>query len=383
MAKEEVKRINWAYDALKNHSSITDYNISAENKTKDYNKWLKNRSKMDFIDEDYPRKDIKRIMSKVYVGADSAKTLKRLSKKARKVLLKNFTASERKRIGKVYFEGTPPASSSAAASCQRTDRRSSIIKCSPKWLYEDVLTHELVHTRRDAIGQSVKDVNKDEKETEFETMGRSSRKGMTEGYYQFIKEPHKKGKTISKLQGEDKRLLTGSEDRNAKGKRLTNRLGKAYKKSNIQHAHFSPAEDLDRYFQIYDHKDRKSEIHIRFKKPVTLAQIRKDLKSGYNAMKAYEWRNGKRYLLFSESKPKARVLSKNRTTKRISKPKTAHKPQRKKTSTTYHGIKGKPIVHKTNEGRKYIMVRKKGGGTKRLYKGSKYSTKGKIKILKL
>jgi hypothetical protein len=34
---------------------------------------------------------------------------------------------------------------------------------------------------------------------------------------------------------------------------------------------------------------------------------------------------------------------------------------------TYHGRKGHPIIHLTEEGREFIMVRKKGGGTKRLY----------------
>ena len=38
----------------------------------------------------------------------------------------------------------------------------------------------------------------------------------------------------------------------------------------------------------------------------------------------------------------------------------------------YHGRKGKPEVHKTATGRKYIMVRAEGGGTKRLYEGSLY-----------
>lgn len=34
---------------------------------------------------------------------------------------------------------------------------------------------------------------------------------------------------------------------------------------------------------------------------------------------------------------------------------------------TYHGRVGHPIVHETKSGRKFIMVRARGGGTKRLY----------------
>lgn len=60
--------------------------------------------------------------------------------------------------------------------------------------------------------------------------------------------------------------------------------------------------------------------------------------------------------------------------------------KRSKTKITYHGRSGNPVVHETKSGRKFIMVRKKGGGVKRLYEGSKYRVghKGyKTKKLKL
>ena len=41
-------------------------------------------------------------------------------------------------------------------------------------------------------------------------------------------------------------------------------------------------------------------------------------------------------------------------------------------SITYHGRRGKPIVHTAASGKKYITVRAKGGGIKRLYSGSLY-----------
>jgi len=56
--------------------------------------------------------------------------------------------------------------------------------------------------------------------------------------------------------------------------------------------------------------------------------------------------------------------------------------QRSKRKMTYHGRIGHPLIHKTNDGKKqFIMVRAKGGGTKRLYLTSKakrllYSEKG-------
>lgn len=49
----------------------------------------------------------------------------------------------------------------------------------------------------------------------------------------------------------------------------------------------------------------------------------------------------------------------------------------------YHGRTGYPVIHQSPSGRRYIMVRKKGGGTKRLYEGSKYTENGKVKRLKL
>ena len=58
-------------------------------------------------------------------------------------------------------------------------------------------------------------------------------------------------------------------------------------------------------------------------------------------------------------------------------------PKRSKKKITYHGRSGYPIVHETEDGRKYTMVRATNGGTKRLYEGSEYSENKKIKKLKL
>jgi len=57
--------------------------------------------------------------------------------------------------------------------------------------------------------------------------------------------------------------------------------------------------------------------------------------------------------------------------------------ERSRKKITYHGRTGFPIIHMTKGGRKYIMVRAKGGGTRRLYEGSKYQENGAIKRLVL
>ena len=56
---------------------------------------------------------------------------------------------------------------------------------------------------------------------------------------------------------------------------------------------------------------------------------------------------------------------------------------RTKKKITYHGRSGRPKIHKSKSGKKYIMVRAKGGGVKRLYQGAKYRTNGKVKRLKV
>jgi len=40
---------------------------------------------------------------------------------------------------------------------------------------------------------------------------------------------------------------------------------------------------------------------------------------------------------------------------------------RSKKKLRYHGREGYPMIHETKQGKEYIMVRKRGGGTKRLY----------------
>jgi len=39
----------------------------------------------------------------------------------------------------------------------------------------------------------------------------------------------------------------------------------------------------------------------------------------------------------------------------------------------HHGRSGHPLIHVAATGARYIMIRKKGGGTKRLYEGSKHA----------
>ncbi len=57
--------------------------------------------------------------------------------------------------------------------------------------------------------------------------------------------------------------------------------------------------------------------------------------------------------------------------------------RRAKKAITYHGRTGRPEIHTAKSGKRYIMVRAKGGGVKRLYEGSKYTGNGKVRVLRL
>ncbi len=47
-------------------------------------------------------------------------------------------------------------------------------------------------------------------------------------------------------------------------------------------------------------------------------------------------------------------------------------PHRLGARKTYHGRMGNPVIHTDEHGKKYIMVRARGGGVKRLYEGYTY-----------
>jgi len=56
---------------------------------------------------------------------------------------------------------------------------------------------------------------------------------------------------------------------------------------------------------------------------------------------------------------------------------------RARTTVTYHGRSGKPIIHWTGKGRAFVMVRAEGGGVQRLYLDTKKAGKSIKGISKL
>ncbi len=104
----------------------------------------------------------------------------------------------------------------------------------------------------------------------------------------------------------DRILATGSETLNLKGKRAVKRTQEVYDKSFISTVHFSPAEDVDGYFEIHLPCGTTVDLHVRYTKRPSLAQIKKDLKKRYGTnITAYEYRNGKRVQIIQKRKKPA------------------------------------------------------------------------------
>ena len=267
--EKRLSRVDWGVRALTEKGGAIDYGKKAKTilplTHENFLPWdAGGHKKYDLAGYDHPRPDVKKIPKTYhkYAGAPKSR-ISKTSKMAGKVLRNNFTAKERKNIGKVFIEGSAPkAGNAAGTNTYYPSDKINIINIHPQYGGDEaVYTHELVHARRHGTTGRVEDHNRDEKETEFETVGRlSSSKSATAGYYQYIK-----GGNIREDISHDKILLTGSKRKQRKGKRYMADVRKKYSKSKIQNAHFSPAENLDRYFQIILPNGKKVEVHRRYK----------------------------------------------------------------------------------------------------------------------
>jgi hypothetical protein len=320
-----LSRVDWADEALESRRNAIDYGKKAKTRypptIENYDAWARGgRERYDLEGHDHPRKDVKKIPKTYYKYAGAPpKRLRATTKTAEKVLRKNFTAKERKDIGKVIIEGVSPSKKSwAGQNTHDPATNVSVIEIAPIYTGdEDVYTHELVHARRQGSGEECirRDLNKEETQTEFETVGRiSAPKKKLAGYYQFIKGGNEKEDIKH-----DRILLTGSMDKKRKGKRFMADVKKKYKDSRIKDAHFSPAENLDRYFQVILPNKKRIEIHRRYKPKIrdSKAKILKEFKSKYGkGITAYEWENGKRVKMGGTIKRRTAVSKTKKAPKR-------------------------------------------------------------------
>ena len=274
-------------------------------------------NKLDFDKLDMPIQDIHVFKDKtgknVYVGGSDKKRRNTLTKAVQNVITHSFAASELKKMS-LYFDTSHPSQANAAGECQtftfhrgeKREKKHSIIRVAKGCEKEDVLIHEMVHARRHVMGDNVRDIDREEKETELEAVIRmQSPKQKVAGYYQLIPGGRNKGKMLEMILS-DRVLATGSEKKSLKGKRAVKRTQEIYDKSFISTVHFSPAEDVDGYFEIRLPDGIMVDLHVRYTKRPSLTQIKKDLKKRYGTnITAWEYRDGKRVQIIKKRKKPA------------------------------------------------------------------------------
>lgn len=305
---KEWARVDWAKKAVSSRANMIDYGKKAKivPDTPDaFTDWYYKggHKKYDLEGQDHPIPQAKKVANThyKYATASSARNAGIIAKRAEKILLNNFTRKERSQMGKIIFSVKPIAKSEGAAGMieYRRETNTSVITIDDSYVDdEDTYTHELVHARLYGTNTEPKDRDTHEKMTELETVGRTSDPGKKKaGYYHYLKKS-----SISMIDAikHDRILLTGSMTKNRKGDRFVADVHKKYNESMIKDAHFSPAEKLDRYYQVILPDGEKISIHQRGKPNarVTTSKIVQNFKKRYGKdIKVYEWRDGKRVLL--------------------------------------------------------------------------------------
>ena len=277
---------------------------------------------------DLPVEDIKVFKGKsgknVYVGGPTETRRTRLSSAVRDVMQESFTSAELRRM-KLYFEASHPKSKGAAGECESftfpNGTKASIIRAAKGYEREDVLVHEMVHARRFAANENIRDIDREESKTELEAVIRMSNPIMKEaGYYSYLPGGNSTTARIDMMM-HDRIRATGSAMKNLKGTRAVRRANEVYPHSWIGQLCIGggsktrkrcaitskKAEDIDRYFLVMLPTGVKINIHIRYKTHQPITQIKKDMKKKYGSnIKVWEWRDGRKYPIIKPSKTKTR-----------------------------------------------------------------------------
>lgn len=273
----------------------------------------------DTTSKDMPRKDMLSFIGptdrKIYIGGGNKNTRKELLLLSKYRLENYFTVSEVKEMGPLYIQagghrsGTGGVCSHLISVKHRTHitgqiRTPHIICINPKFIDDSAIgTHELIHAKRYGTRDYVNDADREEKETDLETICRISPSDMEKrsghGYYQFIPDVRKEyrkdfhaGRELqNKYELEDRKLIIGKKA-GMKGRALTQRINKLYPKTHISRTHFSPAEKLDRFFIIKSGGLTIKE-HVRYVEATSLEAIKTDYRKTYPDLKMWEIRDGK------------------------------------------------------------------------------------------
>jgi hypothetical protein len=223
----------------------------------------------------------------LYIKAESRFTREELRQMPPTLIEKS--SSEERYAGvnnMMYYRGVPIA---------------SVIKINPKYMNLNVLMHEMEHNLQHGRGQYTWDRDKSEKMAELRTLLRLDEDELpiaaSSGYYYYHPEAEnlydlevRKWKVLE-LMKKDRELVKNEV---LKGKKLDKAVEEIFPKTEISKVHFSPSEEVDKYFQIKK-GDRTIEQHIRTIKPIPSEKIVKDLKKEFGPdAEIYEWRDGKK-----------------------------------------------------------------------------------------
>ena len=211
------------------------------------------------------RADIDKIQihnTKIHIGG---KYRRSYAPYVKRTLESNFTAQEINEIGNLYVETDPKdLGKDVGGSNEHFDiqgkAKASIIRIPPQRQgnhkdvegAEDALTHENIHALRNVMGRWVEDIDKEESETQLESIARISKNGMdniTTGYYDHIpglETAEERFKAID----DDRILLNRTYERKRKGDDAIQKVKEKYPQSNISRVQLeeSDAENIDRYF---------------------------------------------------------------------------------------------------------------------------------------
>ena len=254
---------------------------------------------------------------KIIRGGDDGPADRKTLKNVAKILNQNFSKRELRNMD-LYIEPSVMMTGCAAshARIHTAGKDFSVIfvraDLEPDIL-ESTLTHEAVHARRAAHGQLVRDQDREESMTEFETLGRLSRRGAraarqnasTHGYYRHIGATTREHKAAH---AHDRALITrkGTAKRN-RGSSLTRRTKDLYPQSAISRLKIETStpknprqgtEWIDRYFLIQTPRGGSIDFHMAFTKKAPLSEVRKNLQNRFGKnIKAWEYHDGKKKVI--------------------------------------------------------------------------------------
>lgn len=243
------------------------------------------------------------------------------------ILESNFTSKELNEIDNLYIETNPlQMSKNCSGTCEELDFgkgiKGSIIRI-PKVKQgniqggEDTLTHETIHALRFTTNRNIRDNNRNEKETQLESLSRISFNGlqkMTTGYYDYIPELKTVDERFIAID-DDRVLLNKTLKRKQKGKYALRTVNKNYRRSQLSKARFSPGENIDRYFFVKTSTGLMVKVHKRYKvgKVATVTELKMQFGKRYgpNAT-VWEWHDGKKKLFLSKKKSVKRNVKKQK-----------------------------------------------------------------------